>query len=238
MTRDRAVPRADPSRGLQPGEQQKALGLGHSSTRSSYEGQRNLFWGDHSIYADTCLPGTGWRRGGRRAASIGKDGGRAGGRAVEKQGTQVPLPRGNQARWTSSGILRAQRGGGTSAVTDGNRLGVGGRVTDRQLLNQWSRSMGRMLPPIGGCWARPAANESAQGASRWRWLRRRPLRIRSGQLGGLDQSAASNEQGLRQSAASTTGLEGGYISGVGNGAVDADWALTSASYWGFRACER
>lgn len=38
-----------------------------TSTCGGYKGQRNLFGGDHSIYADTCMPGTGWRRGGENS---------------------------------------------------------------------------------------------------------------------------------------------------------------------------
>lgn len=35
---------------------------------------------------------------------------------------------------------------------------------DGQLLNQWSQLTGRLLPPIGGFWAQPTANEPVQGA--------------------------------------------------------------------------
>jgi hypothetical protein len=51
-------------------------------------------------------------------------------------------------------------------------------------------------------------------------LRRRLLRIGSSQLGGLGQSTASNKKHLHQSVASTTGLGGGYINRVGDGALD------------------
>lgn len=36
-------------------------------------------------------------------------------------------------------------------------------MRDRQLLNQWGLCLGRMLPSVGDCWARPAANEPAGG---------------------------------------------------------------------------
>lgn len=119
------------------------------------------------ITTSTLTPACLGRDGGgeeKTAASLERDGGRSGGRVAEKAQTQVLLPRGDLARRTGPDPLRAQRGGGTSAVTGGNYLGVSDPVTDRQLLNQPTGSTGRMLCLIGDCWARPTANESARGA--------------------------------------------------------------------------
>ena len=110
------------------------------------------------ITASTLTPACLGRDGGgeeKTVASLERDGGRSGGRVVEKARTQVLLPRRYLARRTGPDPLRAQRGGGTSAVTGGNHLGVRGPVTDRQLLKQWSWSTGRMLCLIGDCWGAP-----------------------------------------------------------------------------------
>lgn len=119
------------------------------------------------ITTSTLTPACQGRDGGREektAASLERDGGRSRGRIVKKARTQVLLPWGYLARRTGPDPLRAQRGGGTSAVTGGNHLGVRDPVTDRQLLNQRSWSPRRMLCLIGDCCARPTANESARGA--------------------------------------------------------------------------
>ena len=110
------------------------------------------------ITASTLTPACLGRDGGgeeKTVASLERDGGRSGGRVVEKARTQVLLPRRYLARRTVPDPLRAQRGGGTSAVTGGNHLGVRGPVTDRQLLKQWRWSTGRMLCLIGDCWGAP-----------------------------------------------------------------------------------
>ena len=56
------------------------------STCGSYKGQRNLFGGDHNIYADTCLPGTGWRQGGENSR-FPREGRRKVTRADREEGT-------------------------------------------------------------------------------------------------------------------------------------------------------
>lgn len=57
-----------------------------TSTCGSYKGQRNLFGGDHNIYADTCLPGTGWRQGGENSR-FPREGRRKVTRADREEGT-------------------------------------------------------------------------------------------------------------------------------------------------------
>lgn len=128
----RAADEQVPARGPPAGEQQEArTPLVPTSTGGGYKAQRDSFSGDHSTYAETLLHGTGWRPGRERAASCFgmRDRGEAGGLRRSK-GLKPHGLGGNQAPCRLR-PPRAQRGGGTSAVTGRNGLRVRGRHEER-----------------------------------------------------------------------------------------------------------
>lgn len=200
-----------------------------TSTCGSYWGQRNLFGGDYNIYADTCLPGTGWRRGGensrfprerrRKVRRAGRGEG-TDSSPTASRGSGTPdgpgSPQGPAWRWDLSCYRRkpprCERSRHWQAAAKPTEREHGADVVSHWWLlgapnSQW-------VSP-GGVAMTFVAEEAASNPQRPAWW--------PGPISDVQRAVPSPIRGLHD------GAGGGYISGVGDGAVDADRDITDAS---------